>query len=242
MRITLSIILLNLSILAQDYTWPTNLGKHLSSNFGEFRPTGYHQGLDMKTKGTIGHPVYAVSNGYISRIVSNFSGFGRALYLTLEDGQTAVYGHLSKFTSKLEDRLIEQQEKDQTYITNIFLSPGEFPFDKGDIIAYSGNTGFSFGPHLHFEIRNKKGQTLNPLTSGLNQEDRLAPLIDEIAGKMDGKLKVCKIDVDKNMQTAARFGVRGIPYIVLLKDGKEVDSVTGNDPSRVSALAEQANS
>ena len=69
----------------------------------------------------------------------------------------------------------------------------------------------------------------------------LAPLIDEIAGKMDGKLKVCKIDVDKNMQTAARFGVRGIPYIVLLKDGKEVDSVTGNDPSRVSALAEQAN-
>ena len=134
MRITLSIILLNLSILAQDYTWPTNLGKHLSSNFGEFRPTGYHQGLDMKTKGTIGHPVYAVSNGYISRIVSNFSGFGRALYLTLEDGQTAVYGHLSKFTPKLEDRLIEQQEKNQTYITNIFLSPGEFQFEKGDVI------------------------------------------------------------------------------------------------------------
>ena len=69
----------------------------------------------------------------------------------------------------------------------------------------------------------------------------LAPLIDEIAGNMDGKLKVCKVDVDKNMQTAARFRVRGIPYIVLLKDGKEVDSVTGNDPSRVSALAEQAN-
>jgi thioredoxin 1 len=70
----------------------------------------------------------------------------------------------------------------------------------------------------------------------------LAPLIDEIAGNMEGKLKVCKLDVDKNMQTAARFGVRGIPYIVLLKDGKEVDSVTGNDPSRVRALAEQANS
>ena len=181
MRITLSIILLNLSILAQDYTWPTNLGKHLSSNFGEFRPTGYHQGLDMKTKGSIGHPVYAVSNGYISRIVSNFSGFGRALYLTLEDGQTAVYGHLSKFTPRLEDRLIEQQEKNQTYITNIFLSPGEFQFEKGDVIGYSGNTGFSFGPHLHFEIRNKKGQTLNPLTSGLSQDDRLAPFIDEIS-------------------------------------------------------------
>jgi len=67
----------------------------------------------------------------------------------------------------------------------------------------------------------------------------LAPLIDEIAGDMEGKLKVCKLDVDKNMESAARFGVRGIPYIVLLKDGKEIDSVTGNDPSRVRALAEQ---
>ena len=69
----------------------------------------------------------------------------------------------------------------------------------------------------------------------------LAPLIDEIADDMQGKLKVCKLDVDKNMQTAARFGVRGIPYIILLKEGQEIGSVTGNDPSRVRALAEQAN-
>ena len=181
MKILLVILLFNVHAWTQDYTWPTNLGKHLSSNFGEVRTTGYHQGLDIKTKGSTGHPVFAVSNGYISRIVSNFSGFGRALYLTLDDGQTAVYGHLSKFTPRLEDRLIEQQEKNQTYITNIFLSPGEFKFEKGDIIAYSGNTGFSFGPHLHFEIRNKKGRTLNPLTNGLSQADRLAPFIDEIS-------------------------------------------------------------
>ena len=69
----------------------------------------------------------------------------------------------------------------------------------------------------------------------------LAPLIDEIADDMQGKLKVCKLDVDKNSQTAARFGVRGIPYIILLKEGKEIGSVTGNDPSRVRALAEQVN-
>ena len=181
MKILLVILFFNVHAWTQDYTWPTNLGKHLSSNFGEFRTTGYHQGLDIKTKGSIGHPVFAVSDGHISRIVSNFSGFGRALYLTLDDGQTAVYGHLSKFTPRLEDRLIEQQEKNQTYITNIFLSPGEFKFEKGDIIAYSGNTGFSFGPHLHFEIRNKKGRTLNPLTNGLSQADRLAPFIDEIS-------------------------------------------------------------
>ena len=102
MRIPLVLLLFTVQAWTQDYTWPTSLGKHLSSNFGEFRPTGYHQGIDLKTKGTIGHPVYAVSNGYISRIVSNFSGFGRALYLTLEDGQTAVYGlsliHISEPT------------------------------------------------------------------------------------------------------------------------------------------------
>ena len=68
----------------------------------------------------------------------------------------------------------------------------------------------------------------------------LAPKIDELAEKLDGKLKVCKLDVDSNMESAAKFGVRGIPYIVLLKDGKEVGSVTGNDPSRIQALAEQA--
>ena len=68
----------------------------------------------------------------------------------------------------------------------------------------------------------------------------LAPTLDEIAEEMDGKLKVCKVDVDSNMESAQRFGVRGIPYIVLLKDGQQVDSVTGNDPSRIKALAQQA--
>ena len=113
--------------------------------------------------------------------MTNYSGFGRALYLTLNDGQTAVYAHLSKFTPKLERRLKQEQEAQQSYMTNIFLSSDEFQFSKGDIIAYSGNTGFSFGPHLHFEIRNAFGQALNPLEYGLNQDDRLAPIVEELA-------------------------------------------------------------
>jgi len=181
MRLLTALTLILSFIPAQDYTWPTNLGKHLSSNFGEFRTAGFHLGLDMKTKGTTGHPVYAVSDGYISRIVTNYSGFGRALYLTLNDGKTVVYAHLSKFIPKLEERLKIAQKAKQSYLTNIFLSPDEFRFSKGDVIAYSGNTGFSFGPHLHFEIRNELGQTLNPLTSGLNQADRLAPIVEELA-------------------------------------------------------------
>jgi hypothetical protein len=167
--------------LSQEYIWPTNTGKHLSSNFGEFRTTGYHLGVDMKTKGTEGHPIYAVSDGHVSRVVTNYSGFGKALYLTMEDGKTAVYAHLSKFSDKLEERLKEEQEKSQSYLTNFYLTPNEFPFAQNDIIAYSGNSGFSFGPHLHFEIRDEKGMILNPLTNGLDQPDRLAPIVEEIS-------------------------------------------------------------
>ena len=181
MRLVPTITLILSVVLAQDYTWPTNTGKHLSSNFGEFRTTGYHLGLDIKTKGTTGHPVYAVGDGFISRIVTNFSGFGRAIYFTLDDGQTAVYAHLSKFPPRLEDRLKAEQKAQQSYFTNFYLSSGEFRFAKGDVIAYSGNTGFSFGPHLHFEIRNEHGQPLNPLVHGLNQADRLAPVVEKLA-------------------------------------------------------------
>ena len=177
----ISLLLLFFPLLSQEYIWPTNTGKHLSSNFGEFRTTGYHLGVDMKTKGTEGHPIYAVSDGYVSRVVTNYSGFGKALYLTMEDGKTAVYAHLSKFSDKLEERLKEEQEKSQSYLTNFYLTPNEFPFAQNDIIAYSGNSGFSFGPHLHFEIRDEKGMILNPLTNGLDQPDRLAPIVEEIS-------------------------------------------------------------
>jgi len=177
----ISLLLLFFPLLSQEYIWPTNTGKHLSSNFGEFRTTGYHLGVDMKTKGTEGHPIYAVSDGHVSRVVTNYSGFGKALYLTMEDGKTAVYAHLSKFSDKLEERLKEEQEKSQSYLTNFYLTPNEFPFIQNDIIAYSGNSGFSFGPHLHFEIRDEKGMILNPLTNGLNQPDRLAPIVEEIS-------------------------------------------------------------
>ena len=113
MRLIIIFTLIFSSVLGQNYTWPTDVGKNLSSNFGEFRTTGYHLGLDIKTKGTTGHPIYAVNDGIISRIVTNYSGFGRALYLTLNDGQTAVYAHLSKFTPKLERRLKQEQEAQQ---------------------------------------------------------------------------------------------------------------------------------
>ena len=165
---------------SQNYHWPTIGSKAMSSNFGEFRDGGYHMGIDIKTLEETGWPVYAVDDGYISRMVTNFSGYGKGLYLTLNDGNVAVYAHLEEFAFRLETIFYSLQEKNNSYIVNEYFSPEQFPFKKGDIIGYTGNTGASFGPHLHFELRNSKSQPINPLINGLNIEDYRNPRVFQI--------------------------------------------------------------
>ena len=177
----LFIILLLISpIYSQNYHWPTIGSKALSSNFGEFRDGGYHMGIDIKTLEETGWPVYAIDDGYISRMVANFSGYGKGLYLTLNDGNVAVYAHLEEFAFRLETILYSLQAKNNSYIVNEYFSPEQFPFKKGDVIGYTGNTGASFGPHLHFELRNNKSQPINPLINGLNIEDYRNPRVHQI--------------------------------------------------------------
>ena len=165
---------------SQNYHWPTIGSKAMSSNFGEFRDGGYHMGIDIKTLEETGWPVYAVDDGYISRMVTNFSGYGKGLYLTLNDGNVAVYAHLEEFAFRLETIFYSLQAKNNSYIVNEYFSPEQFPFKKGDIIGYTGNTGASFGPHLHFELRNSKSQPINPLINGLNIEDYRNPRVFQI--------------------------------------------------------------
>ena len=177
---SLFIILLLISpIYSQNYHWPTIGSKAMSSNFGEFRDGGYHMGIDIKTLEETGWPVYAIDDGYISRMVANFSGYGKGLYLTLNDGNVAVYAHLEEFAFRLETILYSLQAKNNSYIVNEYFSPEQFPFKKGDVIGYTGNTGASFGPHLHFELRNKS-QPINPLINGLNIEDYRNPRVHQI--------------------------------------------------------------
>ncbi|MFQ6612408.1 MAG: peptidoglycan DD-metalloendopeptidase family protein [Fidelibacterota bacterium] len=176
----LSILILS-GISSQDYLWPTDASHNLSSNFGEFRKSGYHMGLDIKTNEQEGYPVYAVETGYISRMVANFTGFGRGLYLTTVDGKTAVYGHLSRFSPQLEKRLSQEQAKAKSYIINHYFNDNEYLVKRGDIVGFTGNTGSSTGPHLHFEIRNSEEQPMNPLTNGFKLDDRLSPLMEEIS-------------------------------------------------------------
>lgn len=138
-------------------------------------------GVDFRTGGNEGLPVFAVDDGYISRMVTNYAGYGKALYLTTNDKQVAVYAHLSDFTPSLEKILKIHQAKNESYFVNQYFTQEMIPVKKGELIGYSGNTGSSFGPHLHFEFRNENEQPLNPLVYGFAMSDRVSPHLNELA-------------------------------------------------------------
>ena len=179
--IFLSFIFVGSILYPQELKWPTNAGNAYSSNFGEYRDDHFHMGLDIKTNGRTGYEVYAIENGFISRIVSNYNGYGKALYLKTVSGHIAVYAHLDKFAPILEKVWRLQQSRGKSYIVNTNFSSREFQVKKGDIIGYTGNTGSSFAPHLHFELRNSKNEPLDPLSNGLLRTDGVTPILNKLA-------------------------------------------------------------
>jgi hypothetical protein len=154
----------------------------LSGSFGELRSNHFHAGLDIKTQGKEGLKVLAAAEGYISRIKVQQFGYGKAIYITHPNGFTTVYGHLSKFADKIEAHVKSVQYKKEDYETgNLYFNENEFPVQKGEIIALSGDTGGSGGPHLHFEIRNTITENvINPLFFGLKVEDTIAPTFQDL--------------------------------------------------------------
>ena len=143
---------------------PMDIPLYLSGNFGEFRSNHFHSGIDFKTQGVVGKPVYAVYDGYISRVLVSPWGFGKALYMTHPNGMTTVYGHIKGFTKEVEDYIRKQQYKRESFSVDLQLPEDLFPVKKGDLIAYSGNEGTSAGPHLHFEIRDTETEeTMDPI-------------------------------------------------------------------------------
>ena len=143
-------------INSQGFRSPLDIPLLLSGNFGELRSNHFHSGLDFKTQGVVGKPVYAVQDGYVSRISVSPWGFGYALYLEHPNGTTTVYGHLESFSAEIAKYVKNKHYEEESYNLNVFLKPNEIPVKQGEVIARSGNRGSSGGPHLHFEIRDTK--------------------------------------------------------------------------------------
>jgi hypothetical protein len=151
-------------------------------NMGELRPNHFHSGLDIKTLQREGLPVYACAEGYVSRVKASTSGYGNVVYITHPNGLVTVYAHLRNFNRPIGDYVRRQQYARQTFEIELLPQPNELPVLKGEIIAASGNTGSSGGPHLHFEIRDAKENVLNPLHFGFDEViDRIPPAFDKIA-------------------------------------------------------------
>lgn len=138
---------------AQQLRKPMDIPVLLSGNFGELRSNHFHSGIDFKTQGVEGKPIHSVQDGYVSRISVSPWGYGNGLYITHPDGTTTVYGHLQKFSQKITAYLKEKQYEQESSNVNLSLAPDELPVKEGELVALSGNTGSSGGPHLHFEVR-----------------------------------------------------------------------------------------
>lgn len=161
---------------------PLNFPIELAGNFGECRPGHFHSGMDIKTKGTENHKVFAAADGYVSRIKMEPGGFGHGLYITHPNGFTSLYAHLNNFNPALQAFVRRQQYAKETWTLDLQLTPSQFPVKKGEFIAYSGNTGGSTAPHLHFEIRNTKTEhPLNPQLFGFTINDKLPPVLKQLA-------------------------------------------------------------
>lgn len=168
---------------AGDYLFPVrNVAELYSANFGEMRPNHFHSGIDIKTDGVEGKPVVAAAEGYVARIAVAPGGYGRVLYVAHPDGTTTVYGHLKRFRTDIESYLRYKRYRQGRSNIDFGCNPSLFPVRAGDTIALSGNSGMSFGPHLHFEIRRSADQrTLNTLAARrLPVRDRTAPRIARI--------------------------------------------------------------
>lgn len=160
---------------------PVDFGIFLAGSFGEVRKNHFHSGIDIRTEGVTGKPVRAVADGYVQRINISPTGFGKALYIVHPNGFTSVYGHLERFNPKIWAWTKAEQYRQESFEMDMSIQPGVLPVKKGDIIAYSGNSGSSGGPHLHFEIRDAGTQEIiNPLLFGLSVKDMVPPKIYSI--------------------------------------------------------------
>jgi murein DD-endopeptidase MepM/ murein hydrolase activator NlpD len=164
------------------FRYPLAIAPKLNANFGEMRPNHFHMGLDLFTERRENLPIYAAADGYIARVKIEPGGFGRAIYLNHPNGFTTLYAHMNDFMPELERYVKGKQYEKESWMQELEIPSGKFPVKKGDFIGYSGNTGGSQGPHVHFEIRETASEKcLNPLLFGFAIPDNVAPDLTRIA-------------------------------------------------------------
>ena len=199
--ITLTFILFRLSLCGQVtypdkyFRLPLDLPMSLSGGFGEIRANHLHSGIDLRTNQQEGYPVYAVADGFVSRIRVQAYGFGYALYIDHPNGFTTVYGHLKQYNDKITAWLHQKQYELEQFDVDLFPKPGELPVLKNDIVALTGSSGVSGGPHLHYEIRSTVTEyPINPLLFGYQLADTIPPRIISLRiiplkgrGRVNGK-------------------------------------------------------
>jgi murein DD-endopeptidase MepM/ murein hydrolase activator NlpD len=160
----------------EDFRYPLDLAPSIVGSFGDLRPNHFHSGLDFRTNQREGYPVYAVADGYVARLRVQIGGFGQAIYINHPNGYTSVYAHLSAYAPSLAQKVKSSQYDLKQFEVDFPLDSSQILVKKGEIIGWSGNTGSSGGPHLHFELRDTQTEeTINPQLFGLTIPDAVNP-------------------------------------------------------------------
>ena len=171
---------------AQGQKWtcssPLDIPLELAGSFAEIRSNHFHSGMDLRTEQREGLPVYCAADGYVSRIKISPNGYGKAIYVTHPEGYVTVYAHLQKFNHEIDSLLRLQHISRESYDVDWYLKEGQIPLKRGQQIAWSGNSGGSSGPHLHFEVRDSRTEhCLDPMRFGLPVRDTLAPIFESFS-------------------------------------------------------------
>jgi len=187
------ILVFGTQLLAQEnipkdyFDNPLKIPLILSGSFGELRSNHFHSGLDLKTQQKEGIPIYAPADGWVKRIKVSHYGYGKALYIAHPNGYNTVYAHLQKYAGAIESYVKNKQYKKESYTIELFPSATILPVKKGDIIGYTGNSGSSGGPHLHFEIRDSSSRPMNPMLFGIEIPDTKTPVINTLFAYPQGE-------------------------------------------------------